>query len=72
MLPLHCISCHSDNQGTLLTKLELMQLLQQLELENKAIFKTHGQQLGRLKVVRDLLESSLLRLDDTSALFNDF
>ncbi|KAK9864804.1 hypothetical protein WJX84_000731 [Apatococcus fuscideae] len=48
------------------------ELLQQLELENKAIFKTHGQQLGRLKVVRDLLESSLLRLDDTSALFNDF
>ena len=52
--------------------LDGMQLLQQLERGNQAVCRTHEQQLNSLKATRDLLECSLLRLDDMHALFNDF
>ncbi|KAK9867086.1 hypothetical protein WJX84_012227 [Apatococcus fuscideae] len=49
-----------------------LELVQQLESGNTTILKTHRQQVSHLTGARDLLESSLFRMDELNSVFNDF
>ena len=60
-----------DHRCNVAEPCEHLQLLQQLELDNKAILKTHEKQLNRLKHARTMMECSLMRILETSALFNN-